>query len=173
MKRTLLCALPIVVMLSACGGGTTAEEESSDPTPEEAAASSTPTAAEEEGAAEARAVAEDFLAAVRDGDGEVGCAIIEEAAHASVTLTTMSSGTLETECVPAFPTYAEGFTGADVAEIESVEMGTDTSGETPIATVNLAYPEGTEGELAEDLLLWLMDDGQWRIRTVPFAGLTS
>ncbi|GAB3209428.1 hypothetical protein SAMN02745673_01879 [Marinactinospora thermotolerans DSM 45154] len=44
--------------------------------------------------------------------------------------------------MPAFPTYAEGFTGADVAEIESVEMGTDTSGETPIATVNLAYPEG-------------------------------
>ncbi|MBB4933418.1 ketosteroid isomerase-like protein [Lipingzhangella halophila] len=177
MRRLALapCVLALVFALTACGddsGGTgdEAAEEESDSSAEES---------QNEGAAgdkdEARAAAEDFLEAVRTGDGEVGCALIDEDAHASVTLTTMdqANATMEEECEPAFPTYAEGFNGADAAEVGEVEMGTDTEGEIPIATVTLEYTEEVDGETAEDFLFWLTADDEWQIRTVPFGGLSE
>ncbi|WP_017605512.1 hypothetical protein [Nocardiopsis alkaliphila] len=126
----------------------------------------------EEDTEQARAAAEDFLEALRDGDGETGCAVIDEDAHSAVTLSTMNSGEggMETECQPAFPIYAERFNGADVAQIREVEMGTDSEGKVPIATVHLEYAQEVAGQTADDLLFWLMDDGEWRIRTVPFGG---
>lgn len=177
MRRLALvpCAFVLLVALAACAGGTedsgeNAAEES-DGQAEEAEGTDQ---AEDEDLAEARAAAEGFLEALRAGDGEAGCALIDEEAHASVTLTTANTGAaMEEECEPAFPTYAEGFVGAEVAEIGEVEMGTDNSGETPIATAHLEYTEEVDGETADDLLFWLMDDDEWRIRTVPFGGLTG
>ncbi|WP_193373656.1 hypothetical protein [Nocardiopsis gilva] len=172
MRRLAPCALMLILALTACGGDSDkATEKPADSRPD----SQPETGVEDENKAAARTAAEDFLEALRTGDGEVGCALIDEEAHASVTLTTMNTqaATMEEECEPAFPTYAEGFVGADVAKIGGIEMGTDTRGETPIATVDLVYSDEVEGDTADDLLFWLMDDGEWRIRTVPFGGLTG
>lgn len=177
MKRLALtpCALALLLALTACGGGSdNADGESADSSAEEGGEDQgAPSNEGGEGAAQAHAAAEAFLEALRNGNGEAGCALIAEEAHPSVALTATKPGTVAEECEPAFPTYAEGFNGADAAEVGEVEMGTDDSGETPIATVTLDYTEEVEGETAEDLLFWLMDDGQWRIRTVPFGGLSG
>lgn len=127
---------------------------------------------EDPGTEEAHAAAEAFLQALRDGDGETGCALIDEDAHAAVLLSTMNvpETALVDECEPAFPVYAERFNGANAAQISEVEMGTDSEGEIPIATVHLEYTEDLSGQTAEDIRFWLMDDGEWRIRTVPFGG---
>ncbi|RNL82675.1 hypothetical protein [Halostreptopolyspora alba] len=171
-------ALALLLTLTACGGSDGTDEEPEQESAESSAEEDgqdqgAPPDGGSEGATQARAAAEDFLEALRDGDGETGCALIAEEAHASVALTATAPGTVAESCEPAFPTYAEGFNGADVAEIDEVEMGTDDSGETPIATVTLEYTAEVDGETADDLLFWLMDDGEWRIRTVPFGGLSG
>lgn len=156
MRRTLLCAaLPLFLALTACGG----DEATAETPVEEAAEASAAGPSEDEAAAAAQAVAEGFVASLVAGDGEAGCAFVDESAQSAIIA--QSEGT--EDCVEAFPDYSANLPGVDGIEIGEVTVNTDLDGDTLIANVELVHAEETPGalEVREG------GDGEWRATRLP------
>ena len=149
MRRILLCALPLVLALTACSGS---EDE---PSPDDAAE----VGDEGGGEAAAQTVAEGFVASLNADDAEAACAFMDETAQAAVIA--QSEGAQD--CVSAFPDYRAGLPDPELIEIGEVEGGTDLDGETEIVTVTLTHPDEEIGalEVRESA------DGEWRATRVP------
>ncbi|GAA1077033.1 lumazine-binding domain protein [Nocardiopsis metallicus] len=157
MRRTLLCAaLPLFLALAACGGDDeTPDENSVEEVDGEAAAGPD----EDEAAAAAQAVAEGFLASFAAGDGEAGCAFVDESAQAAI----IAQGGGAEDCAEAFPEYVANVPGADAIEIGEVTVSTDLDGDALIANVELVHAEESPGALE----VRQGNDGEWRATRLP------
>ncbi|WP_017572213.1 hypothetical protein [Nocardiopsis halotolerans] len=112
--------------------------------------------------AEVVRAAEGFVASLQAADGEAGCALMDEAARRVVADTHGAE-----DCATAFPLYAESLGGGADVEVGEVTMNTDLDGDTPIATVALAYPGEDHGplEMRRD------SDDQWVATRLPGSTL--
>lgn len=145
VRRTFLAAVPLALTLAltGCGG-----DDGAEAAPEQ-----------DDGTAAAEQAAEDFAQAVRDRDGEAGCALLDGPAQDLVAQTQEAD-----DCDAAFADYAESLPDADGIEVGEVEMGTDLDGESEIATAEISFPGDEEAgglELRED------GEGAWAATRVP------
>ncbi|MFE9245342.1 lumazine-binding domain protein [Nocardiopsis sp. NPDC006938] len=163
MRRTLLCALPLFLALTACSG---ADEAPAEETVEEAAVQEEARGGGEPGEEEAaeatraaRTVAEGLVAALVVSDGELACTFADESAQAAIT----GQGEEGQDCVEAFPAYAAGLPDAETIEVGDVTVSTDLDGNTLVAHVEMVHAEEELGslEVRED------EDGEWRATRLP------
>ncbi|MEE2036758.1 hypothetical protein Q8791_05915 [Nocardiopsis sp. CT-R113] len=164
MRRLLLPALPLALLLAAtaCAGGEEAPEASEQAEESDAGAGGDANA--EAGAeSDALRAAGGFLASLQAVDGEAGCALIDPAAQ-NVLVEAHGAA----DCAEAFPAYAESLPDAEGAEVGEAVMGTDLDGDTPIATVTLVFAGGDDPgalELRQD------SDDQWLATRLPGTSL--
>ncbi|WP_017612585.1 hypothetical protein [Nocardiopsis salina] len=144
VRRTFVAApVALTLILAGCGG-----DDGAEAAPEQ-----------DDGTAAVEQVAEDFTQAVRDRDGEAGCALLDEPAQDLVAQTQEAD-----DCGAAFADYADSLPDADGIEAGEVEMGTDLDGGTEIATADITFPGDEEAgglELRED------GEGAWTATRVP------
>lgn len=156
MRRTLLCAaLPLFLALTACGG----DDEATAETPVGETAEEAAEPGEAEAAEAAQTVAEGFVAALAAGDGEAGCAFVDDSAQSAI----VAQGEGGQDCADAFPDYLANLPGAEDIGVGEVDVTTDLDGDTLIANVELVHPEETPGalEVRESA------DGEWRATRLP------